>query len=385
MRGGSHAYFERVQHLPDGPLHLDDFLCWPESLLDDLFMVLDGEDPRAGDLRKSRLLSCLCTGVIVHTDFSGKQCVEMVFRMLGLAASSRTASFHDEAATLLADTSFPWLLLYRACDNSALCRQVTRGGKFPPTHLIPDLNARLPADMRSKLDRLRPSLKAPRADRLKAYERMYAYLEENLDRAFGRDKLCQCLMHPGAMCPTAWQDVAAPSMLERPLTVAAAGSVCLAWSTFGKREKLAHWSAESWMIWVLEQRRRGLDLVWHENSNNFDVELFIKGMSPAYIVITVVTGPEDLGWPARRRRRFSCAIRLASLVWLGPLDDASYQDLTTTTTNKQKTKLLSGPLQETVLQEVRDRLQHLGWHRFGSEHHKGAPSSCHQRPESGPC
>ena len=324
VRGGSHAYFERVQHLPDGPLHLDDFLCWPESLLDDLFKVLDGEDPRAGDLRKSRLLSCLCTGLIVHTDFSGKLCVEMVFRMLGLAASSRTASFHDEAAALLADTSFPWLLLYRAYDNSALCRQVIQGGKFPPTHLIPDLNARLPADMRSKLDRLRPSLKAPRADRLKAYERMYAYLEENLDRAFGRDKLCQCLMHPGAMCPTAWQDVTAPSMLERPLTVAATGSVCLAWSTFGKREKLAHWSAESWMIWVLEQRRLGLDLVWHENSNNFDVELFIKGMGPAYIVITVVTGPEDLGWPARRRRRFPCAIRLASLVWLGPLDDASY-------------------------------------------------------------
>ena len=61
-----------------------------------------------------------------------------------------------------------------------------------------------------------------------------------------------------------------------------------------------------------------LDLVFHENSDLFPVSLFIAAMGSAFLVITLVTSPHVMGWPARRSRRLSVAINAATLIWMGP-------------------------------------------------------------------
>ena len=115
---------------------------------------------------------------------------------------------------------------------------------------------------------------------------------------------------------------------ERPLTIAIAGTVCLGWTPFGTRQGLAHSSTESWLLWIHEMRMQGFDIIFHENSSEFPVELFEKGLGKGkYLIITIVLGPDVIGWPVRRTRRFSAAIRIGALVWIGAAARAEVRKL----------------------------------------------------------
>ena len=60
-------------------------------------------------------------------------------------------------------------------------------------------------------------------------------------------------------------------------------------------------------------------MVTLENSPNFPTENFSEVMGTGYFVAATTFGPEDLGWPCRRRRKYMSAIDLSTLIWVGPV------------------------------------------------------------------
>ena len=299
VKGGSAEYYEQASHLPPGPRQPKEFASWPDELLKDLIGDNDrsgrhegssaASDRHAGRIRFRRLLNTLCGGLSVHTDFSGKQCPEHVLRMVGKSAASecnKASSQENAARHLLKDDTCPWLVCFRACDNSKLCRRVIMKGKHPPMHMQADMNIRLPKEASDELDKLRPDPKAPLAERVDAFVEMHKYLESNAEAFFGRTRVCPCLVHKGSNCPLGWQDVS-DEHGTRPLTLSCAGTVCLPWSPYAKREGLGHMSTESWLIWVLEQKQLGMDLIAHENSEFFPLRLLTAALGRGYLIVSL--------------------------------------------------------------------------------------------------
>ena len=81
--------------------------------------------------------------------------------------------------------------------------------------------------------------------------------------------------------------------------VAAAGSTCVAWSTFGKRQKRGHAAMAPFHCWALEREAVAEDIIFHENSEHFPVELITETFGKAFLTFAVVISPEDLRWHMR--------------------------------------------------------------------------------------
>jgi len=60
-----------------------------------------------------------------------------------------------------------------------------------------------------------------------------------------------------------------------------------------------------------------------ENSPKMPTELFKSAVEHHSHVVSMVVGPELPGWPVRRPRLYSIAIRRESLAWVGPDGDAA--------------------------------------------------------------
>jgi len=71
VKGGTEAYYQATASLPPGPADIQQFMNWPAQQILDL---------QAARLLLVRRLEALCQfGLVLHTDFSGKQCPETVF------------------------------------------------------------------------------------------------------------------------------------------------------------------------------------------------------------------------------------------------------------------------------------------------------------------
>ena len=109
---------------------------------------------------------------------------------------------------------------------------------------------------------------------------------------------------------------------RKELSFAIAGSMCTPWSSAGKKEGLTSKHTESYYLWAHETKHNGYDVITLENSPNFPQEIFEAILGEGYAVYVGVFGPEDLGWPVRRRRKLMTAIKKDKLAWAGPSSDA---------------------------------------------------------------
>jgi hypothetical protein len=83
---------------------------------------------------------------------------------------------------------------------------------------------------------------------------------------------------------------------------------------------------ERYYQWHIERTMRQEDIVGHENSAFFPTWLFTQGLGDTHFIITVTVGPEDFGWPLRRRRKLSMALSRANLIWVGPQTPQAIKD-----------------------------------------------------------
>ena len=110
-------------------------------------------------------------------------------------------------------------------------------------------------------------------------------------------------------------------LCSRSLVVNNAGNCCQGWSAEGKRATKAHVSRHPLAAWPEEALSpwRGRRFFFQECTPLFDVDGCLRQpLAESYLVVDVVTGPGDLGWPASRERQLSAGLSLETLIWVGP-------------------------------------------------------------------
>ena len=280
-----------------GPETMEALLSYPSDVLQSLQV---GE---YGPMRMRALLQNM-KALTVTTDYSGMDMVEIAVVMLKQALE----------APEFGSTSSLDLCLYRAGDCSEVCRAVL--GCDPELlcrprseHIFGDLNERLSEDMRSALDGLEPTLQSTQEEKLEAYSNMQTLLMDDASASFSGQSKAPCYKC-GQRCL-----VRPPSDSSR-LHLHGAGHSCVAFSPRGKRAGFAHSSARPFHIWGAERRAHNEDIIIAECSSHFPAEVFAD-VTPRHRVITLVLGPDAIGWPIRRSRNFTILIG-EDMVWTGP-------------------------------------------------------------------
>ena len=83
-------------------------------------------------------------------------------------------------------------------------------------------------------------------------------------------------------------------------------------------------------IWLAERAAKAEslleDMLFQENVPSYPHEAkLVIPLQHSHVVVRVVVGLEDLGWPSRRRRSFCCGLSRRTLRWVGPLTDEGVQ------------------------------------------------------------
>ena len=319
MRLGGSDYLQRTRLWKPGPASLAEFSVWPSTQLN----ALSSPDvltrmSESGAVRTRRLASILSHGVVVHTDFSGRRCVEAVLLL-------QEAALRQAGVQLPARVWKFWRVseIDKYCLESAInCRVAA------PEHVFTNILDRLPADGRSQVHMCNSRKRKLSCDdttsttnAFEKYKGLQTYLDDQSERMFSwSSRSCTCLRHPGKQCAVSSRDSLEEVPDKRPITLCVAGSMCVAWSRFGKRLGLADETAQSWYVWSEEVAELGYDICILENSSEFPVSLFADKLQRQHVVVSLLAGPETLGWPVQRLRLFAAAINLERLVWCGPLE-----------------------------------------------------------------
>ena len=305
--GGTFAFISRVmenEH-PLGPGTVEELADWPMFLLSGLFA--------GNDDKKARFLSwCMGLmrhGVVLHTDCSGRLTPEVAFHMFGFTMQRLGADLKPE-----------WLAIWRGSDILPLSQQIMLGaGALGPRHCFPSLQAKLPQKDQDKLAELRPPPDAPVEDRRAAYAKQEAYMRSRHKQAFGRKRTSlQCMRHPGCACPIAFSDPHGLSEGLRPLTVSIVGIPCTPFTPYGNNEGTAHPAIEAVNLSLHDLATSQFDIMFIEESHRFPLSLLRAALPEKYVVIWIIYGPQDIGFPVRRTRFLAACINRDFLVWVGP-------------------------------------------------------------------
>jgi hypothetical protein len=283
--GGCQSYHEKHKHLPDGPNTLNAFSAWPSLVLASLSTKLPSEsDDALANARRQRLISNFTPGYVLHTDFSGKQCPETAYRMMGVAmqeAGWPVPAWQD------------WLVSWRACDNDKRCQEIMLSSKHRTEHILPEIASRLPAKLQRDITMLRPIDTATLETKRVAYANMKAMLWKRKASIFKTPPLSTCLAHPGQLCPVTWTNPSDARPSKRPRLSNIAGTLCTPWSSLGKRTGLGHPATEPWWVWAADVADTKYDEISFENSPHFPIDLFKDVVGQKAKVVSIVFGPQD--------------------------------------------------------------------------------------------
>ena len=260
--------------------------------------------------RMSRVLG---PGIWGHTDFSGKRCAETWLNML--MEGLRREQFD------ISDTCLRWC---RSSDIDKRCTDLAVASASPPEHVCGEVLSRLSQEHRDALVSLRPLAQASYDEKVAAYKAQNAYLKEHAKEAFVPAPHFKCARryHVPETCVPFKTTV---SGSWDTLSLLIAGSMCTPWTSQGKKEGLASPRTESFQVWAHEARCNGYDIITLENSPHFPEQILKNILGDEYKFLVAVFGPEQLGWPCCRRRKFITAIRTDRLAWAGPPQDGLMQ------------------------------------------------------------
>ena len=101
-----------------------------------------------------------------------------------------------------------------------------------------------------------------------------------------------------------------PHPRKHCMVIHAAGASCKDWSRRGLRRGLSGKTARPFLIWLAERVRRQEDIVIEECTEDADEHIIEKWMKPTHYIIVMVFGPDDIGWPVQRPRKWFGSARL---------------------------------------------------------------------------
>ena len=116
----------------------------------------------------------------------------------------------------------------------------------------------------------------------------------------------------------------------RPLVISCAGLTCTDFSPLGHQKRGSGKEDHVHSIWREERRQLALakaeDVFLTECSPRYPPDVMQgKHLQDTHTVIHIVFGPEDWGYPARRRRSYSVGLNNATMVWVGPSEATAVQ------------------------------------------------------------
>jgi hypothetical protein len=303
--GGSTEYHHLAGGLRPGPTCMEEVFSWPR------LMVKDYLEMQGGAERLRRVASLLETGLIIHTDCSGKCSPEATLEILDVALAENGIKLPPG-----------WLVWWRACDNSKLCQRVISKLPRGPAHLFDGMLGKLAETAQDAIASMRPPKKSSMQAKLEAYANMDKYLVEHAALLYSKDAVASnCVLHPDQQCRLRWEDPPGLPESQRPLTVAIAGPPCRPFSLLGKRDTLGHSDIEALHLWRHDVANADFDLVFVENSSLVYDSLFKEHMPSKYLSKEARWGSQDQGWPVRRTRYYGVSINQATLVWIGPPEE----------------------------------------------------------------
>ena len=289
--------------LPRGPETLDDLMDWPSQLLQCI-------EQTAGGLF-GRLQKLLARPVRVTSAYSGIDAPRESLYQLGQALQARygqslTLQFCHATDKAKAPQE---VLMYLAknVDGGASC-------------VFSDLEDRLTSETREYLDSMMPKDGQSSEAKKLAYDAMSEYLNRQCFRLFNPLSTSYCLVH-GRECRTSPEENNRDEEgFPVPLLLHFAGTTCTAWSNAGKRERFTHQSERTHAVWLAERlslaQRDAEDICFQECVVNYPTTIKMRDpLWETHIVVTARTGPEALGWPTSRPRRFSAAINRRRQGW----------------------------------------------------------------------
>ena len=256
-----------------------------------LARAIFGPHVPGGFRRKSRCLSLLENGLVIHPDFCGRQGFEVGLSILQAE---------------LIDHGLPggWLINWRASEPCQASREAIMFGKAKPEHCYPTVAAiHFSPDDVTFMDKNRPAPGAPKEKWLAFNQLTSEYITANSKNMFRDGQTSSnCTLHPNAFCPVRWEDSRDDS--ERALSAGMGGPHCLPWSRAGDRLGLAHPDLEHYNIFIGEHASGQFDFSLCEEAATMPPDHYAKPMRPLYNVIFVRFGDEDLGVPSLRYRFF---------------------------------------------------------------------------------
>ena len=275
---------------------------WPRVLAKDI------EGETTVRYRMERLLS---RGIVGHTDFSGKRCAETALHMA-------LEGVRESGMVSLKEDCLEW---WRCSDMDRLCVQLCTDSPRPAKHVYGAVLDRVPLELQKELIKLRPNKDAPAKKRAEAYVEQAAFMRSNNFNCFSnREIMGTCLKHP-VQTRFDWQGCCPHKTNVPEISLAVAGTMCTPFSSQGKKEGLSSRHTESFQLWACEMRANQYDVITHENSPFFPEAELEKSLGDGYESVVAVFGPENMGWPCRRKRKLMTCFRRDKFVWAGPAKD----------------------------------------------------------------
>ena len=292
-----------------GPTSLRELFAWPRTVCE----ILDEKD----DHKKLFLENFTQKGVTLGTFYSGMLTPEVGLAFMAEAVAERNAQ--------------PKLAKAWACDYGVGPQIVMRHTVHQEQcrHCYSDLNDFLSRDARERLDafeRSPPTPASAQVDSDALYESMAALLfeMEKEGTLFSLECEAQCLRHLTSCGMCSWSDPDAEDdgdFEDETLKVAIAGSTCTGWSSVGLRKRRGDQSMRPFLIFVFLVRCLRPDILIHECTVLFDVELLREYLGNEYQVQSMVMSPQMFGFPHQRNRRYTVLIRAATMAFAGTMSE----------------------------------------------------------------
>eukprot|EP00971_Amphidinium_carterae_P323184 6422726-Amphidinium_carterae.2 len=335
-----------LETYPPGPSTCEALGSWPDHVADGL--ASSGNDSEL----THRLWRHFHEGLRVSTDYSGMDCCREGFR-LTLAALIKKHKWHPSS---LAPQPLRW---DHVCDIAPLAQQVLLETTPADTCVFSDILHRLPQEAQSWISAASPSRSdAATAAAAEAYSEIKTWVDENAKWLYPDAATSYCLRHKcncrvvkdssgtdstemtqmSVMKDSSGTDSAEMSVMKdssgtdsaemkRPLVLNIAGVSCLPWTIVGKQEGFGSPCEVPHTVWVYERRERALcgqeDLVLVECTPRYPVPVTLgEPLQDSHHTVSIVTGPEQMGWPHRRTRKLAACISKKTCFWTGPVTDA---------------------------------------------------------------
>ena len=292
---GSIDWYEARRDWQTGPGSLAELYEWTSNA----FSCLSEKKPES--------LVCLTDNIVrggsLISHYSGKGTAESMLADISEYVCSRSPG--------LGTCQQPRFRCSSACDTSHTCRNLMlhQQEESRPRHVFGDI-----------LDRV-PQQSPPLADLTN--EQLREFLKSNGHRLFHTEAKAFCFRHLRPCRLWDGLDAPASAHTRSGLLVAVAGFSCTDFSPrrTGQRPGLLGKTAPAFHHWIGELRALQPDILLWENVPTFPAEVLRDLLGEEYVHHDVLVGPDMLGWPQSRERRFGLAVLRQTCHFAGSADE----------------------------------------------------------------